>query len=231
MIDYKHWYHVLKDMQAQPKILRDDSDLYGLNFQDYFVLNRVLEHTRAKRIGWIGGFSNLDFFVSQHKVDSITECTNVDPTPVSDWCKVKHRQYIEKYWYQGRYEFIEEKYQQPMLQNVDFLSSITPPLSDVNFEIMPNLETFVQYHYGSPKFMNTIKKQVCAMPQRIITNNIVVYSTHVLEAVLEDCLYLEKIVKSDVGKISDVIYVDDKRTRMNWHERISGLSYFNKLTK
>ena len=223
MIDLKHWYKVHEDMLNQKSLpLTDSADFYGLKFQDYFVMNRVMYHTRPRRVGWLGGFSNLDFFLSQHGVDSIDQCTNVDHTPVSEWCKKKHQLYIEKYQYRGLYNFVEDKYEESMLTDVDFLSTLSAPLKDLRFDKFSHVNTVVVYHYGSPRNINSVCRVLHSMPQRIITNNIVVYSTHDLSQVVEDCAFLSRSGKSDVGKINDVTFVDEN-SRIAWEDIISGL--------
>lgn len=226
MIDYKHWYKIHTDINKKKTFpLTDDADFYGLALQDYFVMNRILHHTRPKSVGWIGGFSNLDFFLSQYGVDSITKCTNVDHTPVGNWCKQKHKTYIEKYQYKGQYEFIEKIYERNMLTNVDFLSTLSAPLDQIPFDRLENIKTLVVYHYGSPRNINSIKAQIISMPQQIITNNIVVYSSHDLAPVTEDCAFLTKIGTSDIGKIDDCTFVAEK-SEMAWEDIISGLTCF-----
>jgi len=231
MIDHKFWWQVHRDMMDQKSVLTDEADFYGLTFQDYFILHRVLYHSRPKRIGWIGGFSNLDFFIPQRNVDSITDCTNVDHTPVTEWCKNKHKHYIEKYQYKGQYRFIEEKYEKDMLTDVDFLSTLTGPLSDLPLDKFDNLSTLVTYHYGSPRNINTVQDKFHSMPQRIITNNIVVYSVHDLGQVTDDCELLTRIGESEIGKSKNGIFVDREYKSNSWQEKLSGLSTFKKLTK
>jgi len=231
MIDYRHWHNIHEHMLKQKYCpLTEDSDFYGLKFQDYFVMNRVMYHTRPQRVGWIGGFSNLDFFLSQHGVDSIMECTNVDHTPVSEWCKRKHQLYIEKYQYRGGYKFVEQKYEQSMLTDVDFLSTLSAPLKELRLDVFPNINTVVTYHYGSPRNINMVRGALHSLPQRIITNDIVVYSTHDLSLVVEDCAFLSRIGKSDVGKTDDVTFIEEN-SRMAWEDIIGGLTSIKNLTE
>ena len=226
MIDYKYWYGVHEDMVKHTSSdLTDDTNFYGLKFQDYFIMNRVMYHTRPKHIGWIGGFSNLDFFVSQYGVDSIARCSNVDNTPASHWCKQKHEQYIKKYRYNGQYEFIEKKYDQSMLTDVDFLSTLSKPLKNIQFENFHKINTVVAYHYGFPRNINTVTRKLHSMSQRIITNDIVVYSTHDIEPVVEDCEFLSRIGKSKVEKIDGVTVV--AKSWRPWEDIIAGLTKEN----
>jgi hypothetical protein len=69
------------------------------------------------------------------------------------------------------------------------------------------------------------------MPQRIITNNIVVYSVHDLGQVTDDCELLTRIGESEIGKSKNGIFVDCEHKSNSWQEKLSGLSTFKKLTK
>lgn len=216
-------------MQAvRPEVIGKDQDFYGLQFQDYFVLHSVMQHTKTQRVGWIGGFSNLDFFVSQHGVDSITECINVDKTPVAPWCRKKHKEYTKKYHYKGKYEFIPKRYDSALLTGADFISTLSSAIDDVDIGKLPQLQTLVMYHYGSPGHIQRLEDSLGPMQRRIMTNNIVVYSTHILDNVQQDCVFLDKIGKSNTYKVKDTLCVNSL-AHMTWDDKISHL--MENLTK
>ena len=83
----------------------------------------------------------------------------------------------------------------------------------------------VVYHYGFPRNINTVTMKLHSMPQRIITNDIVVYSTHDIEPVVDDCEFLSRIGKSKVEKIDGVTVV--AKSWRPWAEIIAGLTKDN----
>ena len=82
----KYWYNIKQKFTIKDTPLKESDDFLGLDFHDYFILNKVLHWTKPKEIGWVGGFTNLDFFISQKDVSGIKKCINFDGTPAGKWC-------------------------------------------------------------------------------------------------------------------------------------------------
>ena len=91
----KYWYNIKQKFTIKDTPLKESDDFLGLDFHDYFILNKVLHWTKPKEIGWVGGFTNLDFFISQKDVSGIKKCINFDGTPAGKWCSKRHKEYIK----------------------------------------------------------------------------------------------------------------------------------------
>ena len=79
----KYWYNIKQKFTIKDTPLKESDDFLGLDFHDYFILNKVLHWTKPKEIGWVGGFTNLDFFISQKDVSGIKKCINFNNESVS----------------------------------------------------------------------------------------------------------------------------------------------------
>jgi len=197
----KYWYKI---KQKNPKVtikdtpLKDSDDLLELDFHDYFILNRVLHWTKPKEIGWVGGFTNLDFFISQKDVSGIKKCINFDGTPAGKWCSKKHKKYIEQYQFEGDYVFINKNYNNTKFENINFLSTICNPFVSIDFKKITKLKTLVLHHFGSPCFINLVKDSINGLPQKIITENLVIYTSENCKNIFKDIQIIEQISNSDI---------------------------------
>ena len=75
MIDWKHWF-LIKDKIHKNEFrrglpLQENAEYLSLDLIEYFLLNRSMHYTMPKHVMWIGGFSNLDFFIAQKEVRTI----------------------------------------------------------------------------------------------------------------------------------------------------------------
>lgn len=197
-MNWKYWYKI-RDKTYEKQTgkqeltegyFQEDTELLQHSWHDYFILNRVLYHTKAKEIGWIGGFSNLDFFVSQYEIPTIQKCINFDGTPASDWCSSKHKKFIKDYDYQGQYIFHNRWFDNTELDDIDFLWSHINVIDKIKFQNFPKLRTIIFNPVMDPFFIDYFKDEYNGLPCRIITRKIIVYSSHDFNDIFKDCAML-----------------------------------------
>ena len=238
MIDWKHWF-LIKDKIHKNEFrrglpLQENAEYLSLDLIEYFLLNRSMHYTMPKHVMWIGGFSNLDFFIAQKEVRTIEKCTNIDPTPAHEWCTRRHTEFI-------KYVFRKKEFDNSETDDVDYMWAQGDVISQVDLLKMPSLSTLVVDYYSNPLHIDTIKKSYGDMPRRIVTDNIAIYTKKDCKKLLDDILKIKKLdrqqilYKTGAGKIVDCLSEEDRRnddfeiyfTRppiLSWDERIKNVN-------
>jgi hypothetical protein len=214
-MNWKHWVNLLDKISDVKNrgVIHEDSYYFGLSLPEYFLLNRAMHYTLPKHVMWVGGFSNLDFFISQEGVDTVKKCTNIDPTPASDWCARKHKQFAEEFGYKGEYIFMRERFDNQAIEDVEFMWMQGDLLSQVDLRKMTKLKTLVVDYYGHPWLIDSIKKTHSDLPRRIITNNIAIYTRQPCTPLMKDIWQFNKMANHKVCyRTSDNNLVDDITT-------------------
>jgi len=197
-MDWKFWYGIKEriDHYDNQNHILEDTMYLPYRFVDYLLLNRVMNTVKPKKIGWIGGFSNLDFFIPQYGVDSIKECTNVDGCPANRWLSEKHEQYKKQFGYTGKYTFHNDWYDNKYFNDIDFLFSSTIMHDPIDPKILEKVHTLIFDHHSNPIHFDRIKEHSNGLTRRVLTENFAVYTSKDCNELFNEIKSFVKVIKS-----------------------------------
>lgn len=211
-MDWKFWYTLKQQIHEWKEynyVIKDDTMYFPYRFVDYLLLNKIMHNFRPTKVGWIGGFSNLDFFISQYGVDSIKECINVDGCPANTWLSKKHEEYKKLYGYQGKYTFHNNWYENKYVDGVDLLVSGTIQHEEIDSKILEGVHTLIFDHHQNPIHFDRLKQSYHGLERRILTENFAVFTSN-------DCNQLFDDIKN-FGKIGESIIRYKSKSKDTWN--------------
>ena len=198
-MDWKFWYTLKKQINDShhEELIKEDTMYLRYRFVDYLLLSKVMHNFKPNKVGWIGGFSNLDFFISQYGVDSIKECINVDGCPANTWLSRKHKQYKQLYGYQGKYTFHNHWYENKYFDGVDLLVSGTVQHDQIDPNILEGVHTLIFDHHSNPVHFDRLRESYNGLERRVLTENFAVFTSKDCDALFDDIKEFGKIINSD----------------------------------
>jgi hypothetical protein len=217
-MNWKYWYQISQKIKNSTYEIKKDTEYLQLQFHDYFLLHSLFNHTKPKILGYVGGFSNLDFFIPQYGLTSIEKCTNFDGTKAGDWCRQKHKDFIKKYEYAGEYIFVNKDYDNTSLEDIDFLYLHINALPSVDFSKLPKLKTLVLSYYDDCMWMNLLTDSYSKLQKKIITSHLVVYTNKQCFPVFNDCELLRKTYNTRLAYKCGDFFREDQLENVEYDE-------------
>ena len=220
-MNWKYWYQIsqkIENFKQYTTKIQQDTDYLQLQLHDYFLLNSIFSHTKPKNLGYIGGFSNLDFFIPQYEIDCIEKCTNFDGTIAGKWCSQKQTEFAKQYKYSGEYTFVNEDYSNIGLENADFLYLHINVLPTLDLSKLPKLKTSVLSYYGDCMWYNLFKNNYNNLPKKIITSHLVVYTNEDCLPIFKDCEGLRKTFKARLAYKNTDAFQEDTLDNIEYNK-------------